>query len=52
MTLTNRHSTYIDTNFTVLTAMLPKVHVYGMWSHWVSTSQCFEGTTILQYVGN
>jgi hypothetical protein len=29
-TLTNGHGTYIHANFTVLTAMLLKIHVYGM----------------------
>jgi hypothetical protein len=29
-TLTNTHGTYIHANFTVLTAMLSEIHIYGM----------------------
>jgi len=39
--------------FEVLIVLFPRIHVLWdvmLW-HWVSSSQCFEGTAVLQNVG-
>jgi len=42
-----------NTVFEVLVVLFPRVHVWWgvMLCHWVSSTQCFEGTVILQNVG-